>query len=116
MAGQVRTLIIVAGIAGSLSGCASAIDWAFETTLVDRSAGRRIAEQRCANCHSIDGRTPSPATGARNFSQIAERYTGRSLEWELETITEVGHFGMPPLALGPAERTALVAYIHSRRP
>lgn len=116
MADHLRTLILLAGIAFSLSGCASAVDWIFETDFADRSAGRRIAEQRCASCHSIDGRTPSPTTGARNFNQIAQRYAGRSLDWELETITEVGHYGMPPLALSPAERAALVAYIHSRRP
>lgn len=116
MADQVRTLILLVGVAFSLSGCANAVDWIFETNFAERSAGRRIAEQRCASCHSIDGREPSPTAGVRNFSQIAQRYTGRSLEWELETITEVGHFSMAPLALSPAERTALAAYIHSRRP
>lgn len=116
MADHVRALILLAGVTLSLSGCASAVDWVFETNFAERSAGRQIAEARCANCHSTDGRSPSPTAGVRNFSQIAQRYAGRSLEWELETITEVGHFGMAPLALSPAERTALVAYIHSRRP
>lgn len=79
MTGHVRTLILLVCLAFSLSGCASAMDWIFETNFAERSTGRRIAEQRCASCHSIDGRTPNPTAGARNFSQIAQRYTGRSL-------------------------------------
>src|SRR5690606_8505547 len=116
MARRAPVMLLPFALALILGGCASVADQMLGTNLVQVSEGRRLAEQRCASCHAIDGTSQGPETEARSFAEIAERRRGRSLEWQLETISDIGHFSMPAIALSPAEQASLAAYIRRQRP
>ena len=77
----------------------------------DFSAGRAIARQQCQACHQVQG--PAPDGGAPTFTEVAARYRQARLDWELETISQVGHYRMPRKALTAAQIKALTAYIQS---
>jgi mono/diheme cytochrome c family protein len=82
----------------------------------DLTAGRRLADIWCANCHVV---APEPRHEAGNptptFSTIAHR---KSLTpWYLHRFLLKPHGGMPDLHLKPDETDDLIAYIVSlRRP
>jgi mono/diheme cytochrome c family protein len=75
--------------------------------------GRMVAASRCERCHAIEQSDKSARPTAPPFKVIALRYGPDELQRELQTITEVGHFEMPPTLIELAERRDLVAYIKS---
>ena len=80
------------------------------------SRGRTFAASNCAGCHAISGRGASPNADAPPFRRVAQRYKAVRLDWELESITEVGHYRMPPRAMSAADLIDVVAYIRSLDP
>lgn len=116
MAPRPPVILLLFALGVGLGGCAGVADQLLGTNLVQVSEGRRLAQQRCASCHAIKAAGPSPAAEARSFGEIAQRHRGRSLDWQLETINEAGHFSMPAIALSPAEQASLAAYIRRQRP
>jgi mono/diheme cytochrome c family protein len=78
--------------------------------------GRVFATNNCAACHAIAGRGPSPNPDAPPFRNVAQRYKTVRLDWELESITEVGHYRMPPRAMSAAAIIDVVAYIRGLDP
>lgn len=80
------------------------------------SRGRVFAASNCAACHAIGGQGASPNADAPPFRQVAKRYKTVRLDWELESITEVGHYRMPPRAMSAADIIDVVAYIRSLDP
>lgn len=73
--------------------------------------GRALARSQCLTCHQLDGvvedLAPPPLT------EVARRYRDARLDWELETIAQVGHYRMPAKALSASEIAALTVYIRS---
>ncbi|WP_089929563.1 cytochrome c [Caulobacter sp. UNC279MFTsu5.1] len=82
-----------------------------EVALVE--TGHRLAVSECSACHMVGTGGGAPATGAPSFATIAERYRNYRLDWELETISQVGHYRMPPKMLTSPEIDALTAYIRT---
>ncbi|MGR4865607.1 c-type cytochrome [Caulobacter sp. LARHSG274] len=80
------------------------------------SRGRIFAANNCAACHAIGGLGASPTPEAPPFRTVAKRYKTVRLDWELESITEVGHYRMPPRAMSAANIIDVVAYIRSLDP
>jgi mono/diheme cytochrome c family protein len=104
-------LMVVAS--GVLAGCAvlEPLYPSPDLPLVD--SGRALAVGECSACHAVGAGGGAPATGAPSFSNIAERYRNYRLDWELETISQVGHYRMPPKMLTSPEIAALAAYIRT---
>jgi mono/diheme cytochrome c family protein len=75
--------------------------------------GHALAVSECSSCHAVGAGGGSPATGAPSFASVAERYRNYRVDWELETISQVGHYRMPPKMLTSAEISALAAYIRT---
>lgn len=104
------TIAALAGLAAALAGCASTPGESLGRSPQSR-LGRDVAEIQCARCHAIGARGLSPYATAPNFGDIRKRYAGVSLERELETITQVGHYEMPPTKISAEDRKNLGAYI-----
>ena len=73
--------------------------------------GARLAAAECAACHAVGTASAHPATAAPDFVTIAGRYRDWRLDWELEAISQVGHYRMPRRALTAAEIADLTVYI-----
>jgi mono/diheme cytochrome c family protein len=78
--------------------------------------GGDFARRECAGCHTVRGDSVSPKAGAPRFEEIARRYAENRLDWELETITQVGHYSMPAKAMSKADIADVTAYIRSLKP
>ncbi len=78
--------------------------------------GGDFARRECAGCHTVRGDSVSPKAGAPTFQDIAKRYADNRLDWELETITQVGHYSMPAKAMSKADIADVTAYIRSLKP
>ncbi|WP_304274614.1 cytochrome c family protein [Caulobacter segnis] len=78
--------------------------------------GGVFARRECATCHTVRGDSVSPKPGAPTFEDISGRYAGARLDWELETITQVGHYAMPAKAMSKADIADVTAYIRTLRP
>lgn len=104
-------LVVVAS--GALAGCAvlQPLNPGPDLPLVE--SGRALAVGECSACHAVGAGGGAPATGAPSFSSVAERYRNYRLDWELETISQVGHYRMRPKMLTSPEIAALAAYIRT---
>jgi mono/diheme cytochrome c family protein len=88
---------------------------AVEADTVSGSPGRGgdFARRECAGCHTVRGDSVSPKAGAPTFEDIARRYADNRLDWELDAITQVGHYSMPAKAMSKADIADVTAYIRS---
>ena len=73
--------------------------------------GARLARVECAACHAIGTQGAHPARAAPDFVAVAARYRDLRLDWELEAISQVGHYRMPRKPLTAAEIADMTAYI-----
>ena len=81
----------------------------------DLATGKRIAEQDCAFCHSIQATVPkSPVAQAPTFEAIAALPSTNELS--LRVFLRTSHAGMPNIMLKPEEIDPLIAYIVSLKP
>ncbi|KQY92249.1 hypothetical protein ASD21_12530 [Caulobacter sp. Root1455] len=113
-----RALLIGLG-AAALAGCgllAPPVKVSPLERLGEVGRGRTLAQARCAACHAISGTGPSRDPQAPPFTQVARRYADQRLDWELEAISQVGHYAMPAKALSPSEMRDLDAYVRSLTP
>lgn len=109
-----RALLGLAILAsGFLMGCAAfePLHLAADTPLVE--TGRALALDECSSCHAVGAGGGYPATAAPSFASVAERYRNYRLDWELEAISQVGHYRMPRKMLTSPEISALAAYIRT---
>ena len=102
------TLALVACV--SLAACASTPGEPSKADLVAR--GRTLAQAECSQCHTVGARGGG-ATAAPSFATVAERYRNTRLDWELEAISQVGHYQMPRKQLTSIDIADLTAYIRS---
>lgn len=87
-----------------------------DTVAGSPARGGDFARRECAGCHTVRGDSVSPKAGAPPFEDIARRYEENRLDWELETITQVGHYSMPAKAMSKADIADVTAYIRSLKP
>lgn len=104
-------LILVLAAAASLGACASTPNEPSKSDIVAR--GRALALSECAQCHAVGASGGRASTGAPNFASVAERYRDTRLDWELEAISQVGHYRMPRKQLTSSEIADITAYIRS---
>ncbi len=78
-------------------------------------AGRAIAQENCAACHSIGTTGASKRKGAPPLRSIQKRYELEALQEALAEGIAVGHKGvdMPEFQFRPDQIDALIAYIRS---
>lgn len=101
-----RVGLLVIAVIG-LGGCAMLKTRGEKTQDAGQRVGRALAQERCLTCHAVetsDGAAPS-------LTDIARKYRQFRLDWELETITQVGHYQMPARALSKQEIRDLAIYI-----
>ena len=77
----------------------------------DIANGRAIAERVCGECHSVDGKSPSPHLQAPTFVVVANS-PGRT-PTSLRVWFQSPHRSMPDFNLGEQGSEDLVAYILS---
>jgi mono/diheme cytochrome c family protein len=108
----IRFLVALLWLAGCVGGWAG-----------DVRAGRRVADEWCAECHRVapdqptgarPGHTLPPPVTAPSFMEIAAR-PGIDA-YQLERFLHELHPPMPTYRLHPGERSDVVAYILSLRP
>lgn len=105
--------------AGALAGC-SLLEPPPKTSpmepLGDAGRGRTFAEAQCSACHAVNGAGPSPKATAPPFAGVAAKYANLRLDWELEAISQVGHYAMPTKPLSASQIRDLDAYVRSLTP
>lgn len=108
-------LILGATVTVGLFGCAALapLHGPTPTPRLAIERGARLASTECAACHAIGPEGAHPATAAPDFGAIAGRYRDLRLDWELEAISQVGHYRMARKALTAAEIADLTAYIRT---
>ena len=75
------------------------------------SAGHRLAEAWCKDCHAIEAMTVGVRSGPPDFTAIADRPATTALS--LKVFLQTSHPSMPNLILKPDETDSLVNYILS---
>ncbi len=81
----------------------------------DLADGSRLVQDKCAACHAVEPRTPSPHQDAPPFADVANRYKPEDLAEAFAEGIVVGHPDMPEFTLTPNEIDALIAYLESLR-
>lgn len=115
---RLLTLTLLLTVCLTTTACVSLPFYPFVT---DEDAARRrgfnYAQDNCAGCHEIGYQGASKNPQAPAFGQIQKTYSRTGLERELDAVSEVGHFGMPPKPVSPTDRADLATYIKNlRRP
>lgn len=77
------------------------------------SAGLRMSELVCAQCHAIGQSGESPVAEAPAFRRLAERYPVTLLEEAFAEGLLTGHPAMPEFRFSESEIEDLLAYIQS---
>jgi cytochrome c len=75
------------------------------------SAGHRLAEAWCKQCHAIDAGTAGTANAAPDFGAIANQPSTTALS--LKVFLKTSHRSMPNLVIAPDQADDLVDYILS---
>ena len=75
------------------------------------SAGHRLAEAWCKDCHAIDATTAGTTRGAPDFVAVANRPSTTALS--LKVFLQTSHKSMPNLIIAPNQADDLVNYILS---
>ena len=75
------------------------------------SAGHRLADAWCTQCHAIDAGTAGRANAAPDFAAIANQPSTTALS--LKVFLKTSHRSMPNLVIAPDQADDLVEYILS---
>jgi len=73
--------------------------------------GRRLAQNYCARCHSIDKAGPSPLKIAPAFRTLHERYPVDMLQEALAEGIVTGHPTMPQFSFDPDQVGDFIAFL-----
>ena len=77
------------------------------------SAGHRLAEAWCGECHAIEATTAGASRGPPDFTTIASRPSTTALS--LKVFFQTSHRRMPNLIIAPDQADELAGYILSLR-
>jgi len=110
--------IVIAGGGAALAQSSPSAHRAVEADTVAGSPARGgdFARRECSSCHTVRGDSVSPKAGAPTFEDVARRYADYRLDWELEAISQVGHYSMPAKAMSKTDIADVTAYIRSLKP
>ena len=75
----------------------------------DTSAGRRLAETWCIECHALDGTGPGRVSRAPDFAEIANRTS--TTELSLKVFFRTSHRSMPNIIIAPDQADELARFI-----
>jgi mono/diheme cytochrome c family protein len=75
------------------------------------TAGHRLADAWCKECHAIEAATPGSANVAPDFLKIANQPSSTALA--LKVFLQTSHRSMPNLVISPDQADDLVNYILS---
>ena len=75
------------------------------------TAGQRLAEAWCQECHAIEATPTRKATAAPDFADIASRPSTTALS--LKVFLRTNHPSMPNIVIAPDQADDLVNYILS---
>ena len=77
-------------------------------------SGFKVAKEKCAACHAIDGKSKSPLKGAPPLRDILALYDDMDeLEYRFIDGMRVGHDQMPRFDFDVRTADALIAYIQA---
>jgi len=79
----------------------------------DVQRGVRFARLHCAQCHAIDGASPSPLRAAPPFRTLHLRYPVETLAEALAEGIVTGHPSMPEFRLEPDQIGDFIAFLKS---
>ena len=105
-----KAVLLAAASLAFVAGCASVSDEAMSPPV---EYGKRLAETRCAGCHSAVAGRPSPHRGAPPFWMLDGLHTPESLQRSVAGSSLHSEYGMPNVVLTRSEAAALVAYIEA---
>jgi cytochrome c len=77
------------------------------------SAGHRLAEAWCKDCHAIEPMTVGPRGSPPDFTAIANRPS--TTELSLKVFFKTSHRRMPNIIIAPEQADDLASYILSLR-
>lgn len=109
-------IVSLAALLACLAGESSSAELTSHHAHGSKRRGDAIARTQCVACHALGASTRSPNAGAPAFVEVARKYRSLRLEWELEAISDVGHYSMPTKRLTAAEIRDLTAYVRSLEP
>ena len=112
----VTTGLAMASAAWAQSGPSTHHAVEADTVAGSPARGGVFARKECSGCHTVRGDATSPKPGAPTFEEISRRYADYRLDWELETISQVGHYSMPTKAMTKTDIADVTAYVRSLKP
>lgn len=116
LASAVAVLAACQAMEPPASGETEAKGWAGSPLTADPeqvAAGRRIAEQQCAQCHSVDRTSKSANATAPPLREVLAVNDADNLAYRFIEAMRVGHDEMPLFDFDVRSADALVAYIAS---
>jgi len=102
-----RAVILAAAVAVAVSGVTAEARPASPA-----GRGHKVAASPCGACHAVEPGKTSAQPRAPTFASVEMQHTA-GLEGRLASLTRDGHYGMPAVALTPAEVDDILAYIDS---
>ncbi len=75
----------------------------------DASAGRRLAEAWCSECHALETTGPGPFRRAPDFVEVANRTS--TTELSLKVFFRTSHRSMPNIVIAPDQADDLAKFI-----
>ncbi len=107
----IRRLLLVLAAGAGLVACATTPGEPSKADLAAR--GRNLALTECSQCHAVGSSAGNPTSATPSFASVAQTYRNTRLDWELEAISQVGHYRMPRKPLTSIDIADLTAYIRS---
>lgn len=107
-----RAILIAAGLAVLVSGCAATGSPPPGGTDPAVQRGQAFAARRCAGCHEV-GLDDREGTSGPRFRTLRMRFNALSLQRRFDQISQHGSGEMPPIHITRSEAEDLVAYIES---
>jgi mono/diheme cytochrome c family protein len=98
----------VAASALALAACVSSMASAYSGDPVE---GRKVVENMCSSCHSIETIGASPNPGAPPLRYVLANYNPDQLAEDLENAVSISHLQMPTYYFGEHHPADLVAYL-----
>jgi mono/diheme cytochrome c family protein len=104
------TLMVSAGLAAA--GAPSSLSMASDVA-ARAARGKKILQERCSRCHSVEASGESPLVGAPPMRDVYARYAPRELTAELSEGMVSRHKEMPQIDFSDEDVAAIMAYLYA---
>ena len=110
---RVVTLSLLLAVAGCKDAPApeTLSDDSFDVSFLEY--GKKITEDQCLVCHSVDGSQDSPRADAPPLSTVLANYNPNTLADDFREHVHVGHPDMPDFDFNVKQTEGLLAYLNS---